>query len=254
MPDNTADRDAIIAFAKSVRDAQARTGGSAETPDARTQRYLEKSQTLPRAPEFETPDQRTQRFLDKSKASRSTVFHDTDPDQEGNKSGPWQGGPQSAQDDPGEDFEVGPDGTLVPTAKRPQAPAWYAGGGGEREMGQLAESVPKLSPEHKAQLEQAMFNLRQAGQKIDLGIQRTRLEAAQQKTPEAKVVNLAINNPWMKAAKYLVEDQPAAARNPVPRDITSFERDDSEDMPVSKYSKEDIDRVKKAIQTAKGAK
>lgn len=56
-------------------------------------------------------------------------------------------------------------------------------------------------------------------------------------------------SPWMRAMDYALKMNDRA-RNPKPRDITSFERSDSEDMPVRKYTKEDIDRVKKAIANA----
>ncbi len=63
MPDTDRDREAVIAFARAVQEAQAR--GEPQHPADREQEHLERSRSLPRQEQFETPDQRLERFRQK---------------------------------------------------------------------------------------------------------------------------------------------------------------------------------------------
>lgn len=190
MPENTKDTEAVIAFARAVQEAQAR--GEAEHSSDREQRYLERSKALPRGQDFETPDERTQRYLQKSRQA-----HDV------------------SAEAPGEDYEMGEDGQLRAQPRAQEPLSWS--NVGER-MANVGDGITPYSPEKQ--------------QAIQLAIMRARNEIDQKAVPAAHWAKQHIPGMSTLNDALMASER---ARNPVPRDIGTFERSDSEDMPIRKY-------------------
>ncbi len=112
-------------------------------------------------------------------------------------------------------------------------------------VGQRMAEYPQrwFTPQSDSQKAQNTLSVLQARNAID---QRAIPLQADAKRIERQV--LGRGGAWQAAEDIMTAED--RARHPKERDITSFERSDSEDMPVRKYSQADIERVKKAIAAA----
>ncbi len=213
MPDTDRDREAVIAFARAVQEAQAR--GEPQHPADREQEHLERSRSLPRQEQFETPDQRLERFRQKGLRSEA-------------ESPPADSRPA--------DIELDDEGKSI----TPEEPlSWSNVGRRMQEYPAKALDI-KPNPEKVARLSSAVDEARYQVDKRAIPA----LEGV--KRVEQRYVGHGAWHLLEDAIKMRDE-----ARHPKPRDITSYERHDANDDTVTRYNQEDIDRVKKAIAAAK---